>query len=419
MTESSEQEPVQTPQGMQLAGIFLLFLRIGSVAFGGFMALVSVIETEVVERRKLLKQEDMLDGISLANLMPGPLAVNVVAYVGYRLKGWRGALAAATGVLLPSFLLLLLLTDLYFRYGELDALGAVFAGITPAIAAVITSVAWRMGKKNLTATAQRLLALASAAILLAIPREAKLVTTFAIIGGFAVIGLLLFREDPQGTNKGSRPARGGLPVARMAITVGLLATLAVTSALPLGIDPNGLPRLGLTFGGLSVMLFGGGFVMIPMIQDVVVSQYGWMGEQQFIDGIALGQVTPGPILISATFIGQAVAGLAGALVATISIFAPPAILMVTASEGLEVIKGSPRVGAALRGIRCGVIGMILTAAWVVLRSTVPEGLSDPTQLITAAVIFAGSLLALVRWKLDVVWVIPAAGLLGFLSFSLS
>lgn len=404
---------------MQLAGIFLLFLRIGSVAFGGFMALVSVIETEVVERRKLLEQEDMLDGISLANLMPGPLAVNVVAYVGYRLKGWRGALAAATGVLLPSFLLLLLLTDLYFRYGELDALGAVFAGITPAIAAVITSVAWRMGKKNLTGTAQRLLALASAAILLAIPREAKLVTTFAIIGSFAVIGLLLFREDPQGTNYGSSPVRGGLPVARMAITVGLLATLAVTSTLPLGIDPNGLPRLGLTFGGLSVMLFGGGFVMIPMIQDVVVTQYGWLGEQQFIDGIALGQVTPGPILISATFIGQAVAGLAGALVATISIFAPPAILMVTASEGLEVIKGSPRVGAALRGIRCGVIGMILTAAWVVLRSTVPAGLSDPAQLITAAVIFAGSLLALVRWKLDVVWVIPAAGLLGFLSFSLS
>jgi chromate transporter len=405
------QNPTRSSPAPSMADLFLIFLRIGSVAFGGFMALVSVIETEVVERRKLLRHEDMLDGISLANLLPGPLAVNVVAYVGYRLRGGRGALAAATGVLLPSFLLLLVLTELYFRFGDVATLTAVFAGITPAIAAVIGSVAWRMGGKNLTGAPERTLAALSALTLLAIPREVKLATTFAIIGVCAAVGLALFRRGgPADEPAGS----GALPVRRMAATFVGLAALAVVSTLPLDLDPQGLPRLGLTFGGLSVMLFGGGFVMIPMIQDVVVTQYGWLTDQQFIDGIALGQVTPGPILISATFIGQAVAGFSGALVATVAIFAPPAVLMVTASEGLEFLKRSPRVAAALRGIRCGVIGMILTAAWVVLRSAAPDGPQDLPRLGFAALVFVGSLAALVRWKLDVVWVIPSAGIAGLL-----
>lgn len=406
-----DQEHATSEEPPSLGFLFFTFLKIGSVAFGGFMALVSVIESVIVERKKLLRHEDMLDGISLANLLPGPLAVNVVAYVGYRLRGGPGALVAACGVLLPSFVLLLVLTRLYFEFGDLETLTAIFAGFTPAVAAVIASVVWRMGKKNLVATPQRALALASAAVLLAIPREHKLVTTFAIIAVCAAAGLLLFRATTEPTP----PAEGRpLPLRRMVLTLSCLAALAVASTLPLELDPNGLPRLGLSFGGMSVMLFGGGYVMIPMIQDVVVTQFGWLSEQQFIDGIALGQVTPGPILISATFIGQAVAGFTGALVATVAIFAPPAILMVTASEALDTIKRSPRIAAAMRGIRCGVIGMILSAAWVVLRSAAPQGLGDLGQLAFALGVFLASLAALVRWKLDVVWVIPASGLAGFL-----
>lgn len=404
-------EGASRTQPPSLLAIFLIFLRIGSVAFGGFMALVSVIESVIVERKRLLRHEDMLDGISLANLLPGPLAVNVVAFVGYRLRGGAGALAAASGVLLPSFLLLLGLTHLYFRYGDLEALTAVFGGFTPAVAAVIASVVWRMGKKNLTGLPQQVLMVIAAAILLLVPRELKLISTFAIIGVYGVLGVTLFQAPSQEPASASGPR---LPLVRMGITLALLASLAVASTLPLELDPNGLLRMGLTFGGLSVMLFGGGFVMIPMIQDVVVTQFHWLTEQQFIDGIALGQVTPGPILISATFIGQAVAGLAGAVVATVAIFAPPAILMVTASMGLDALKRSPRVTAALKGIRCGVIGMILTAAWVVLRSSAPSGGADLPQLFFAAGVFVVSLAALVRWKLDVVWVIPSAGLAGYL-----
>ena len=391
--------------------LFLLFLRIGCVAFGGFMALVSVIESVVVERRRLLRHEDMLDGISLANLLPGPLAVNVVAYVGYRLRGGVGALAAATGVLLPSFLLLLGLTELYFRYGDVAALTAIFSGFTPAVAAVIASVVWRMGGKNLRATPERLIALASLVVFLWAPAESKQSVSFGVLGVCAALGLLLFRRPVE---EAARADAAPLPVGRMVLTVSLIGLLAVLSTLPLDLDPDGLPRLGLTFGGMSVMLFGGGFVMIPMIQEVVVGQFGWLTEQQFIDGIALGQVTPGPILISATFIGQRVGGLAGALVATISIFAPPAVLMVTASQALEAIKRSPRIAAALRGIRCGVIGMIASAAWLVLRSGAPAGLDDLPQLAFAGLVFLLALVALVRLKLDVVWVIPASGIAGYL-----
>ncbi len=394
-----------------LAFVFLTFLRVGSVAFGGFMSLVSVVESVIVDRRRLLDHNDMLDGISLANLMPGPLAVNVVAYVGYRLRGGGGALAAVTGVLLPSFLLVLLLTDLYFRYGELEALTAVFAGFTPAVAAVIAAVVWRMAQKTLVNHIARLLAAGSLGALLLVPAEHKLAATFCIMFACGLIGLIWCDRPPAGA---ARPQPKPLPKVRMTLSVLAIGTLATLSVVPLDLEPDGLTRIGLTFSGLSVMLFGGGYVMIPMIQEVVVDQYGWLEPQQFIDGIALGQVTPGPILISATFIGHAVAGFAGALVATIAIFFPPALLLVTASHGLDAIKHSPRIAAAMRGIRCAVIAMILTATWSVFSSAVPQGLADPAQFGFAAFVFAASLLAQLRYRIDVIWVIPVAGLAGYL-----
>jgi chromate transporter len=208
--------------------------------------------------------------------------------------------------------------------------------------------------------------------------------------------------------------------------------LALFLARP-ALDPNGLPQIALTFSGLSLMLFGGGDVFIPMIQDVVVSNYAWLTTQQFLDGIAFSQVTPGPILVIATFIAQKVTtaesglalGVVGALVGTAAIFTPPAILMVTASLALDDIKQSPAVQAAMRGIRCGVLGMIAVAALVILRVALPAW---PNALSSAAlveyaglvwptvVLFVAALVAMMKYRIDVVWVIPAAGLCGLLLY---
>lgn len=410
------QQPSESPAAdgpPSLGSLFLAFLKIGCVAFGGFMSLVAVIETVFVERRKLLRHEEMLDGISLGNLLPGPLAVNVVAYVGFRLRGFPGAMVSAAGVILPAFVLMLGLTHVYFEYGDVPALGAIFSGVTPAVAAVIAAVVLRMAKKSLVGRVEWTLALVAAALLLLAPRESKLFLTFGVVATYGLLGQLLFR----GSFKGLPPAgpKGhGSPVV-LVLTVCALAALPVLSVLPLEIAEDGLLRLGLTFGGLGVMLFGGGYVMIPMIQDVVVLQQSWMTEQQFIDGIALGQVTPGPILISATFIGLHVAGLAGAVVATLAIFAPPALLMVTAASALERMRGSVWIQAAMRCIRCGIVGLIFTAAWVILEAAITAQGGDPGGLAVTLGVFGLSLVALVRLKADVLVVIPAAGALGFLA----
>jgi chromate transporter len=162
------------------------------------------------------------------------------------------------------------------------------------------------------------------------------------------------------------------------------------------------------FAGMSVLLFGGGFVFIPLMQETVVAEYGWVTDQEFIDGIALGQVTPGPIVITAAFIGYKVAGLLGASAATIGIFGPPAAIMLICTRYLDRIKRSQSIKGALKGVRSAVIGMIAAAGWVVISTAELHWVS--------LLIFALGLLALLRFKLEVVWIIPAAGIAGLLAF---
>ena len=158
-----EDEHTNTKTQASLWFLFITFLKIGSIAFGGFMALISVIESHIVERYRLLDHKVMLDGVSLANLLPGPIAVNVVAFVSYRLRGPAGAIVSTFAVLLPSFILLLILSYLYFQYGQIPALQKAFQGFIPAVAAIVFSVVWRLGKKTLKGIPEALIAIASAA----------------------------------------------------------------------------------------------------------------------------------------------------------------------------------------------------------------------------------------------------------------
>lgn len=176
----------------------------------------------------------------------------------------------------------------------------------------------------------------------------------------------------------------------------------------LSIDPTLTLKLFLVFAGMSVMLFGGGYVFIPLIQKIVVDGHGWVTNQEFIDAIAMSQITPGPILVSAAFIGLKVAGFAGAVAATLGIYIPPALLMVGSTRVLGYIKQSQAIRAALRGIRPAVVGMIAAAAFTV-------GATAPQHWVSI-MIFAVALLALMRFKVQVVWVIPAAGLTGLVLF---
>lgn len=387
--------------------LFWTFLKIGSVAFGGFMALISVVEDAVVRRRALLRHEEMLDGISLANLLPGPMAVNVVAFVGYRLRGGAGAWAAAAGVILPSFLLLLGLSYLYFRFGEVAALRSVFQGLMPAVAAIVLAVVWRLGRKTIEGLREAVLAGIAVLGLVLAPPAARVYLPVLLVAAAAAAGWVLFRGRGVGETPVQRP-----PWRRMALSLALLGALLVAWFVPLPLAPDSLLLLSLTFASMSLMLFGGGYVFIPIIGSVVVLQYGWVSQQEFTDGIALGQITPGPILISATFIGYKVAGVLGAACATAAIFTPPAVLMVTTSQALDAIKSSAAVRAALHGIHCAVVGMILVAGFVILRSALPQPFSV-AGVWPAALIFIAAAIAMMRYRVDVLWIIPVSGALGF------
>jgi chromate transporter len=184
-----------TAQPISLGKLFRIFLKIGCVSFGGFMALISVIADTVVEKHKLLTNDDMLDGISLANLLPGPQGVNCVAYIGYRLRGGMGAFVSAVGVLLPTVVLIVGLTFLYLTYAsQLPALGSLFAGFIPAVAAIIVTVVHRMSGSVIKGWREAGLALIAALALLWAPQVLRLYVTLSLVGGFGVVGYWIFRQ---------------------------------------------------------------------------------------------------------------------------------------------------------------------------------------------------------------------------------
>jgi chromate transporter len=286
-----------------------------------------------------------------------------------------------------------------------------------------------MAKGVLKGRPEVLLTILAALVLAVAPRTMRLYVTFGIVTSFGLAGYALFRH------RHARPSvsQAHLPWVRLLVPLLVLGLLVVAFLAHPPLAPRGLAQLALTFSGLSLLLFGGGYVFIPMMQDVVVTNYGWLTTQQFLDGVALSQVTPGPILVIATFIAQKVMmeqygmllGLLGAVVGTVSIFTPPAVLMITTSMVLDSLKQAPGVQAALRGIRCGVLGMIVIAAFVVIYTSLPswpDSLSAQTitnylsALWPTGLIFVAALVALVKYNLDLVWIIPTAGILGLLLY---
>jgi len=408
---SANTEEVIEVSQPSLLSLFWIFIKIGSTAFGGFMALISVVKNYLVDREQLLTDDDMLDGISLATILPGPVAVNVVAYAGYRIRGISGAIICATAVILPSFLLILFLSYAYFTYGEIPAVNNIFKGILPAVAAIIVATSINMGRKALSGYIEVSIAILAMLTLIFI---GGFYSTLIIIFSSGFIGWILFKKKPtssqspevhpevlDSTLKSEHKLTSLFSLAGASILVFIITLVKSQTYIA--------AKLLATFAGMSVLLFGGGFVFIPLIQESVVETYQWVTHKEFIDAIAMGQITPGPILISATFIGYKVAGVFGAATATIGIFAPPAMIMLICTHYLQRLKESQNINAILKGVRCAVIGMIAAAAYVV-------SMSAETSLISV-VIFIAAIIALLKFKLEVVWIIPASGIVGLLAFS--
>jgi chromate transporter len=387
----------------ELSYIFVTFLKLGATAFGGYMSLVALVQKQVVDIDKKLEEEDLLNGISLASVLPGPFAVNVCTYIGYRLKGLAGAVAAFTGLILPSFLMVVVLSYFYFTYGDVPAVKRLFGGITPAIIALIIAVGIGMAHKNIKDSLQGGLCLVAAVLLVFV---GGFWVTCLLIAGSGLAGFLIYRGKESG--------RPGLPVGevlrrnRRVMLAGAALLLLFIVIAWYGRRPDAPLQVKLlsSFSGVSLTLFGGGYVVIPALYELFVENLGWLTAAEFTDGIAIGQVTPGPIFITAAFIGYKVQALAGAALATIGMFTPPAVLTVVFSCFVDAFIHSPGIRAAMKGVRPAVIGMIFASAVVLGKGM--------TFSLPVLVIFMAVLLLSFLYNISPVSLIVGAGVAGLI-----
>ena len=377
------------------------------------MALISVVQKQVVEKDHKIENESLLEGISLASVLPGPVAFNVVTFIGFRLRGIKGALVSMTAILLPSFLLMLLLSFLYIKYGAITSFTHFFAGVLPAVAAIIINVAITMAKKNISDAPQAFLAVAAAIIIFL---SKSFGTTLIVMLASGIAGYLIYHKPSEEIQKVSikrdisRRSPKYILIFPALIVIFILVILIFPVIIPQEFETSALlhQKIMLTLSGMSLSLFGGGYVVIPAMQQVIVNSMNWLTNKEFADAIAMGQITPGPILISAAFIGYKLAGFWGALNATIAIFLPPGLVMIACTHYFGKIRNSTIVLAVFKGLRPAIIGMIAAAAVTIMAH---GDISFKTGLL-----FCAFLILAIKYKADPVFLIPGAGIIGLLIF---
>ncbi|TDT81946.1 chromate transporter [Pseudodesulfovibrio indicus] len=378
-----------------LIELFLSFLRLGLTAFGG-PAMVPYIRALAVDRKQWIGEDSFRLGTALTQILPGATAMQVAAYVGLRSRGGPGALAAYAGFSLPAFLLMLGLSVIYFAARDVAAITAAFAGLQLVITALIANAAVNFARRYLDTPAAWLLA-GGAGLWLVFKGNPILA-----LAGVCLLAVFLLRDDQDTAPLGEHAVgRGPLRFAGW-LLLGLLAFLAALYA----VNPA-LFRLGLLMVKIDCFAFGGGYVSVPLMLHEVVEVRGWLSGPEFMDGIALGQVTPGPIVMTGAFVGYAVAGLVGAVVAAVTVFAPSLIILCAATPFADRVVHSAVARRVLRGSLISLVGLMGAVA-------VRFGL-DIDWSAARAVLALGAFYALNR-KVDILWVVLAGAGLGALLF---
>ena len=381
--------------------LFLQFLKTGTISFGGYMMLIAMVQYEFSKRRKFIKKSQVLDAITLASFLPGPMAINVSTYLGFIMKGWRGAILAFIAVLTPSFIIMIIFTELYFSSKNLPGFQSFFSGVLPVVSAVIISVAYDMSSKvNKSYFSYLIVALS---FFLAVILKGYL----AIIVPLLLSGLLniLYFKKKIFSSIIKRPKKQYIIRFEGIIVAGIILTLFYIFINNLNYDSINLDLIRV-FSNISLTLFGGGYVFIPVLDKIIVNEIGWLNSQQFIDCIAMGQITPGPILISATFVGYKMNGIIGALFATFSIFAPSSVIIIFISRFFLYFKNNMFAKKIIQGIKIGIVGLIFYSAIIVL-------LNKETIDIFTIIVFFSSIIILIKTKIHPVVLIVISGLAGY------
>jgi chromate transporter len=362
------------------------FLRLGLLGFGGPVALVGQMERELVTLRGWMTKEQMREAIAVCQSLPGPLAIQVGIYVSYLRGGFWAAWAGGWAFILPNFIIVAGLGALYIYFGGLPPILAIFYGVSPAVIALILHSCYRLAVLGMEDRLQWLIAIACFVVTVVLQAEVALLFIAAGVVGTLYYGTM--RNRASGTLVAIAPAAPLVPHATG-------ATLA---------------KILLFFLKAGALTFGSGLVIVPFLQQGVVQQHGWLGERDFLIAVAIGMISPGPVVITATFVGYLVAGFWGALAATIGIFLPSFVLVLIAAPILARHRSNRNVTGFVKGAYAAAIGTILGASVLLGRIAIGDWL-------TAAIGLA-SLATLVRWRVSNPLLMAATAAVGLVAYPL-
>ena len=330
-----------------LSQFILYFLRLGALGFGGPVALANSMRRDLVEARGWLTPEEYEDGLALAAACPGPLAYQLAVYCGYIRFGVTGGLAVAIAFGLPPFILVTIAAALYVRYTGNWQLRALFYGIAPVVVALIVKACWNLGKRTL--------------------RDDRIAWAFAIVS--CAVTAIVERE-----------------LAWMFVTAGLVGIIVFGRQIASRSTAMSVAPLFLFFFKTGLLVFGSGLVIVPFLKAQVVDQYHWITNREFLDSVAIGMISPGPVVITATFVGYLMSGLAGALAATIGIFAGPVLITIFLTPLLLRYRKDPRVAGFVRGVSVTVVGVLVGTTVLVGREAIGDWLTGAIALASLAII---------------------------------
>lgn len=412
-----QQTSPKAPLGARLVELAQLFLKLGTVGFGGPQAHIAMIHDEAVVRRGWLSEDQFLEGVAICEMLPGPASTQTGIYTGYVRAGLLGALVAGTSFIFPAFSIMVVLSWAYFRFQGVPQIDHLFLGISPVVIAIILAFSWKLSQKSIRDKTG--VAIALGAFLLAWGLNLNVLLLFLLAGG---VGLLAYRPPASPPGSSSAPSTGRHHPAWLVplwpVGQALPHFLAQVSPEAMAVSSFwGLDRiqtyawpLASFFVKVGAFIFGGGLVIIPLLEASVVDSFQWMTRSEFLDGVALGELTPGPVVITAAFVGYKVAGFLGALVATVAIFLPSFGFIGLASPFLLRLRQNPRVKCFLRGVLPAVLGAILAATLPLAQAALIQD-TWPLTLVAIA-LSLGALIALVGWKRPTWQLVPLGALVG-------
>jgi chromate transporter len=381
--------PLKPRHGL-LREVAQLFLKLGLTAFGGPAAHIAMFRDEVVTRRKWITDEHFLDMLGATNLIPGPNSTEMAIHIGYVRAGWRGLIVAGVCFILPAFVIVLILAALYVNYGTTPTAAWLLYGIKPVIIAVILQAIWGLLK---TAVKGWLLGIIGVAVFILYIIGFNEI--FLLVGGGLTAMLVNYSRRIRNTTK----ADSSELLAWLGIPGTLFIQTLVGNAVPIS-----LSTLFLTFMKIGAVLYGSGYVLLAFLRNDFVERLGWLTNQQLLDAVSIGQFTPGPVFTTATFIGYLIAGLPGAILATVGIFLPSFIFVFISNPFIPRLRRSPLLSALLDGVNVAALGLMMAI-------TVELGQNAIVDVVTA-VLAIGAAILLIRYKINSTWLIVGGGIIG-------